>query len=196
MSKDEQSTYGVNANVGFLERREDFEVADESKVTQGKVVSARLADSFCGLGSTAWPYAPEHFERAIRDLYGLDGAAPLPGHRQFCNRMRKLWIKDVLVDDVAAIPKSARVAKPLTCWEAHPGLCRSEDAWCWPEALQLAKLLLEHFITQGDPGMFYRISFQELDATSPIQVHLAMGYKRKGAPRLVHRSNALGRQFT
>jgi hypothetical protein len=63
--------------------------------------------------------------------------AELPGHRRYSEKLRAAFSKRLLVMDNGDIPSTFTPRTVLPCWQEHPGLCRTCDAWCFEEVAKL-----------------------------------------------------------
>jgi hypothetical protein len=172
----------------WLEKLENRNVKTNNLKVAAETLTAKLAKVFFGLGSPRWPYSPDQFEAAVRDILSVPEGSALPGHRAYCSALRKVWYKTLLVDELnsqgePAISKKCNVKVDLPCWIAHPGLCATADAWSWCETFPLAKALAQHFLDNCTVGLFYKINLVCRDGL-PRCIYLLMGHLRRASPRL------------
>jgi hypothetical protein len=178
LPEEDKVKYTDQSKASLVECKEQTEALPATSPDQG------LADCFFGLGSKATPFTEESFEVEVRRLLRLKKEQPLPGHRKLCEMLRPQWADDALIES-DSIPASLKVTCPLPCWKAHPGLCRSEDSWCWREASSLSALLTEHVLQHLSSGIFCRIDAAYCDDAVPnLQTYFVLGYLRRGKPRM------------
>ncbi len=72
----------------------------------------------------------------------------MPGSRAITEKLHGLWMKDILVCNDTAIPKSLKVTERVPCWRLHPGLCAHLDKWCYQEVLAVGRVV-ENYLVQG-----------------------------------------------
>ncbi len=183
MSAAEKRRWTEKSRCVWLTRSRREEESAELNAAQELLRETRLSHHFWGLGSLKWPLSPENLERAIRRALNLAPADPLPGHRRYCESLRKDWLGGILVDDAEAIPSQTVVTTRLPCWQAHPGLRRTADACCWEEALALYSHLQEYFFQFGQLGEFYKVLATFAEGPD-VRFDAIFAYKRLARPQV------------
>jgi len=117
--------------------------------------------------------------------WGVEGIDPsyfFNACRSYCAKLRGQLLNAILVDNDAAIPPGD-IRCVATCWQAHPGLCRTKQSWCWTEIYPLWQWLSQHLL-RCTPGGYYQLAFQSLHRDEPYLRTVCIGYQRQANPKL------------
>ena len=79
------------------------------------------------------------------------------GFRNNATKLRWREKTNVYVQDRADIPANKDFVVPRACWQAHPGVCRTKDSWCYAEILKSAAAFMK-LLEKSSRGSFYLLT--------------------------------------
>ena len=120
----------------------------------------RIDKCFWGLGSKAGPISAESFTEVVASKLG---EGKMLGGYTACKKLRDELTQNALIQSECI--QKGEINAGIPCWQRCPGLCVTDCAWCWREAVDIARKI-ESLCPKSSVGQFVKLRCTRVDGSA------------------------------
>ena len=149
----------------------------------------RDREALWGVNTDDQPIALDVFRTEVHKEVGVsDDPSLLVGFSRYSEAFRKAFQQRTVHRDQKDIPEESKLPRHFTCWEAHAGLCVTDDRHLARTILAIARGLRRWAWTEGTNGCFYIVRAELPPGpwlqTAPAMIVVCLAFKRGSDPEI------------